>query len=219
MKGTNPITQGHRWQKRVKERLKKHEHEEGQWERLEDKKSEEINARRAAEESAAAAEAEIDPGAEAIFAAADAGTDLRDEEGLDAEELAAVRAVKAAKAAAQARLQRVQREGEKSNGASDAPAKKRVKVQRASTSANPFAALVRSRPKPLETADTAPAPTATPPPPAPEPTPAPTEARKYRAGQAADIAKKRAIGVVGVKGGSQKKLKKLLKKKRAAGLA
>ena len=45
MKGTNPITQGHRWQKRVKERLKKHEHEEGQWERLEDKKSEEINAR------------------------------------------------------------------------------------------------------------------------------------------------------------------------------
>ena len=162
MKGTNPITQGHRWQKRVKERLKKHEHEEGQWERLEDKKWEEINARRAAEESAAAAEAEIDPGAEAIFAAADAGTDLRDEEGLDAEELAAVRAVKAAKAAAQARLQRVQREGEKSNGASDAPAKKRVKVQRASTSANPFAALVRSRPKPLETADTAPAPTATP---------------------------------------------------------
>lgn len=218
MKGTNPITQGHRWQKRVKERLKKHEHEEGQWERLEDKKSEEINARRAAEESAAAAEAEIDPGAEAIFAAADAGTDLRDEEGLDAEELAAVRAVKAAKAAAQARLQRVQREGEKSNGASDAPAKKHVK-KRASTSANPFAALVRSRPKPLETDTTAPAPTATPPPPAPEPTPAPTEARKYRAGQAADIAKKRAIGVVGVKGGSQKKLKKLLKKKRAAGLA
>ena len=216
MKGTNPITQGHRWQKRVKERLKKHEHEEGQWERLEDKKSEEINARRAAEESAAAAEAEIDPGAEAIFAAADAGTDLRDEEGLDAEELAAVRAVKAAKAAAQARLQRVQREGEKSNASPDAP---RVKKQRASTSANPFAALVRSRPKPLETADTAPTPTATPPPPAPEPTPAPTEARKYRAGQAADIAKKRAIGVVGVKGGSQKKLKKLLKKKRAAGLA
>ena len=127
MKGTNPITQGHRWQKRVKERLKKHEHEEGQWERLEDKKSEEIRARHAAEESAAAAEAEIDPGAEAIFAAADAGTDLRDEEGLDAEELAAVRAVKAAKAAAQARLQRVQREGEKSNGAPDAPAKKRVK--------------------------------------------------------------------------------------------
>ena len=79
MKGTNPITQGHRWQKRVKERLKKHEHEEGQWERLEDKKSEEIRARHAAEESAAAAEAEIDPGAEAIFAAADAGTDLRDE--------------------------------------------------------------------------------------------------------------------------------------------
>ena len=128
MKGTNPITQGHRWQKRVKERLKKHEHEEGQWERLEDKKSEEIRARHAAEESAAAAEAEIDPGAEAIFAAADAGTDLRDEEGLDAEELAAVRAVKAAKAAAQARLQRVQREGEKSNGAPDAPAKKRVKA-------------------------------------------------------------------------------------------
>jgi hypothetical protein len=219
MKGTNPITQGHRWQKRVKERLKKHEHEEGQWERLEDKKSEEIRARHAAEESAAAAEAEIDPGAEAIFAAADAGTDLRDEEGLDAEELAAVRAVKAAKAAAQARLQRVQREGEKSNASPDAPEKKRVKKQRASTSANPFAALVRSRPKPLETADTAPAPTATPPPPAPEPTPAPTEARKYRAGQAADIAKKRAIGVVGVKGGSQKKLKKLLKKKRAAGLA
>ena len=217
MKGTNPITQGHRWQKRVKERLKKHEHEEGQWERLEDKKSEEIRARHAAEESAAAAEAEIDPGAEAIFAAADAGTDLRDEEGLDAEELAAVRAVKAAKSAAQARLQRVQREGEKSTGASDAP--KRVKKQRASTSANPFAALVRSRPKPLETDTTAPAPTATPPPPAPEPTPAPTEARKYRAGQAADIAKKRAIGVVGVKGGSQKKLKKLLKKKRAAGLA
>ena len=145
MKGTNPITQGHRWQKRVKERLKKHEHEEGQWERLEDKKSEEINARRAAEESAAAAEAEIDPGAEAIFAAADAGTDLRDEEGLDAEELAAVRAVKAAKAAAQARLQRVQREGEKSNASPDAPEKKRVK-KRASTSANPFAALVRSRP-------------------------------------------------------------------------
>ena len=121
MKGTNPITQGHRWQKRVKERLKKHEHEEGQWERLEDKKSEEIRARHAAEESAAAAEAEIDPGAEAIFAAADAGTDLRDEEGLDAEELAAVRAVKAAKAAAQARLQRVQREGEKSNGALGRP--------------------------------------------------------------------------------------------------
>ena len=35
----------------------------------------------------------------------------------------------------------------------------------------------------------------------------------------AEIAKKRAIGVAGVTGGSQKKLKKLLKKKRAAGLA
>ena len=67
-------------------------------------------------------------------------------------------------------------------------------------------------------ADIAPAPTATPPPPPAEPAPN-SEPRKYRAGLAAEIAKKRAIGVAGVTGGSQKKLKKLLKKKRAAGLA
>ena len=218
MKGTNPITQGHRWQKRVKQRLKKQQLEEGQWEQLEDKKWEEVRAQKQREETAAAAEADLDPGARAIFAAADAGTDLRDEEGLDAEELAAVRAVKAVKAAAQARLQRVQREGEQSEE-SDALPKKRKKSHRlpAPASANPFAALVRSRPDPRE-ADIAPAPTATPPPPPAEPAHNP-EPRKYRAGLAAEIAKKRAIGVAGVTGGSQKKLKKLLKKKRAAGLA
>ena len=84
MKGTNPITQGHRWQKRVKQRLKKQQLEEGQWEQLEDKKWEEVRAQKQREETAAAAEADLDPGARAIFAAADAGTDLRDEEGLDA---------------------------------------------------------------------------------------------------------------------------------------
>ena len=102
---------------------------------------------------------------------------------------------------------------------SDGLPKKRKKPHRlpAPASANPFAALVRSRPDPRE-ADIAPAPTATPPPPPAEPAPN-SEPRKYRAGLAAEIAKKRAIGVAGVTGGSQKKLKKLLKKKRAAGLA
>ena len=76
MKGTNPITQGHRWQKRVKQRLKKQQLEEGQWEQLEDKKWEEVRAQKQREETAAAAEADLDPGARAIFAAADAGTCL-----------------------------------------------------------------------------------------------------------------------------------------------
>ena len=218
MKGTNPITQGHRWQKRVKQRLKKQQLEEGQWEQLEDKEWEEVRAQKQREETAVAAEADLDLGARAIFAAADAGTDLRDEEGLDAEELAAVRAVKAAKAAAQARLQRVQREGEQSEESDALPRSARSHIDspprllptpsRHWFARDPARARQISRRRQPRR------------PRRPRPNPAPnSEPRKYRAGLAAEIAKKRAIGVAGVTGGSQKKLKSSLKKKRAAGLA
>ena len=53
MKGTNPETQGHRWAKRVKKRLKRQAIEEGQWEALEQRRWDALNAER--ERDAAAA--------------------------------------------------------------------------------------------------------------------------------------------------------------------
>ena len=153
MKGTNPETQGHRWAKRVKKRLKKEQREDGQWEDLEREKA------REAEEAAAAAAWEASASASASERAdLDGATDLRDEEGLDPAELAAVRAVKAAAAAAAERLARLEkdaeatREGEeKREGASNAKRAKRKEkdrkppTRRAPVSSNPFAALGRLR--------------------------------------------------------------------------
>jgi len=154
MKGTNPETQGHRWAKRVKKRLKKEQREDGQWEDLEREKA------RQAEEAAAAAAWEASASASASERAdLDGATDLRDEEGLDPAELAAVRAVKAAAAAAAERLARLEkdaeatREGEeKREGASNAKRAKRkekegkpLPTRRAPVSSNPFAALGRLR--------------------------------------------------------------------------
>ena len=51
MKGTNPETQGHRWAKRVKKRLKRERIEEGQWEELEQRKWDAFNAEREAKEA------------------------------------------------------------------------------------------------------------------------------------------------------------------------
>ncbi len=154
MKGTNPETQGHRWAKRVKKRLKKEQREDGQWEDLEREKA------REAEEAAAAAAWEASASASASERAdLDGATDLRDEEGLDPAELAAVRAVKAAAAAAAERLARLEkdaeatREGEeKRERESNAKRAKRKEkegkpppTRRAPVSSNPFAALGRLR--------------------------------------------------------------------------
>ena len=155
MKGTNPETQGHRWAKRVKKRLKKEQREDGQWEDLEREKA------REAEEAAAAAAWEASASASASERAdLDGATDLRDEEGLDPAELAAVRAVKAAAAAAAERLARLEkdaeatREGEeKRERESNAKQEKKRKekegkpppTRRAPVSSNPFAALGRLR--------------------------------------------------------------------------
>ena len=153
MKGTNPETQGHRWAKRVKKRLKKQQKEDGQWEDLEREKA------REAEEAAAAAAWEASASASASERAdLDGATDLRDEEGLDPAELAAVRAVKAAAAAAAERLARLEKEAEatregeeKREGASNAKRAKRKEkegkppTRRAAVSSNPFAALGRLR--------------------------------------------------------------------------
>lgn len=154
MKGTNPETQGHRWAKRVKKRLKKEQREDGQWEDLEREKA------REAEEAAAATAWEASASASASERAdLDGATDLRDEEGLDPAELAAVRAVKAAAAAAAERLARLEkdaeatREGEeKRERESNAKRAKRKEkegkpppTRRAPVSSNPFAALGRLR--------------------------------------------------------------------------
>jgi len=152
MKGTNPETQGHRWAKRVKKRLKKEQKEDGQWEDLERKRA------REAEEAAAAAAGEASESASASEDHLDGATDLRDEEGLDPAELAAVRAVKAAAAAAAERLARLQKDEEGDRrppeGASksdfDARPKKtnrengaRNRNLASPVSSNPFAALGR----------------------------------------------------------------------------
>ena len=147
MKGTNPETQGHRWAKRVKKRLKKEQREDGQWEALEREKA------RKAEEAAAAATEEASASESASgLDDLDGATDLRDEEGLDPAELAAVRAVKAAAAAASERLARLEkdadatREGdEKRERTSDAKPAAGESVRRAPVSSNPFAALGRLR--------------------------------------------------------------------------
>ena len=146
MKGTNPETQGHRWAKRVKKRLKKEQKEDGQWEDLERKRA------REAQEAAAAAAGEAS--ASASEDDLDGATDLRDEEGLDPVELAAVRAVKAAPAAAAERLARLQKDeegDERREGASisdfDARRKKTNRSPNGNlvspVSSNPFAALGR----------------------------------------------------------------------------
>ena len=149
MKGTNPETQGHRWAKRVKKRLKKEQKEDGQWEDLERKRA------REAEEAAAAAAGEASESASASEDDIDGATDLRDEEGLDPAELAAVRAVKAAAAAAAERLARLQKDEEGDRrppeGASksdfDARPKKTNRAPNRNlaspVSSNPFAALGR----------------------------------------------------------------------------
>jgi hypothetical protein len=152
MKGTNPETQGHRWAKRVKKRLKKEQKEDGQWEDLERKRA------REAEEAAAAAAGEASESASASEDHLDGATDLRDEEGLDPAELAAVRAVKAAAAAAAERLARLQKDEEGDQrppeGASKSDFDARPKKTNRETgarnsnlaspvSSNPFAALGR----------------------------------------------------------------------------
>ena len=149
MKGTNPETQGHRWAKRVKKRLKKEQREDGQWEDLEREKA------REAEEAAAAAAWEASASASASERAdLDGATDLRDEEGLDPAELAAVRAVKAAAAAAAERLARLEKDAEATREReSNAKQEKKRKekegkpppTRRAPVSSNPFAALGRLR--------------------------------------------------------------------------
>ena len=134
MKGTNPETQGHRWAKRVKKRLKKEQKEDGQWEDLERKRA------REAEEAAAAAAGEAS--ASASEDDLDGATDLRDEEGLDPAELAAERL---------ARLQKDEEGDERREGASksdfDARRKKTNRSPNGNlvspVSSNPFAALGR----------------------------------------------------------------------------
>ena len=155
MKGTNPETQGHRWAKRVKKRLKRERIEEGQWEELEQRKWDAFNAARDAKEAAEEGDSRHVPSdgsssdeepSEWNASAGDAGTSLRDEEGLDPEEAAAVRAVKAAAAAAAARLarlddddddeKRLNRRARRPDASSSA---RRAPAARASS--NPFAAL------------------------------------------------------------------------------
>jgi hypothetical protein len=244
MKGTNPETQGHRWAKRVKKRLKKEQREDGQWEDLEREKA------REAEEAAAAAAWEASASASASERAdLDGATDLRDEEGLDPAELAAERAVKAAAAAAAERLARLEkdaeatREGEeKREGASNAKRAKRKgkegkppPTRRAPVSSNPFAALGRLR-RSRDAAEDGGAAVVDP---GTErtgrgdvpgsitgaqttrvkkknPGASAIDARKRLAaeGAAAAVKHRRVLGIVGVSGSSAKKLKKQLKRAR-----
>jgi len=244
MKGTNPETQGHRWAKRVKKRLKKEQREDGQWEDLEREKA------REAEEAAAAAAWEASASASASERAdLDGATDLRDEEGLDPAELAAVRAVKAAAAAAAERLARLEkdaeatREGEeKRERESNAKRAKRKEkegkpppTRRAPVSSNPFAALGSLRRSRDAAGDGGAAVVD----PGTERTgrgdvpgsitddaqttrvkkgqeESAIDARKRLAaeGAAAAVKHRRVLGIVGVSGSSAKKLKKQLKRAR-----
>ena len=235
MKGTNPETQGHRWAKRVKKRLKKEQREDGQWEALEREKA------RKAEEAAAAATEEASASESASgLDDLDGATDLRDEEGLDPAELAAVRAVKAAAAAAAERLARLEkdadatREGdEKRERTSDAKPAAGESVRRAPVSSNPFAALGRSR-RPRHEATSGGGAAFRGPDGArtgragagggslakrfdrDRAGESATDARRRLAAEGAAAARdrKRALGVSGVPGSSAKRLKKLLKKQR-----
>ena len=248
MKGTNPETQGHRWAKRVKKRLKRERIEEGQWEELEQRKWDAFNAARDAKEAAEEGDSRHVPSdgsssdeepSEWNASAGDAGTSLRDEEGLDPEEVAAVRAVRAAAAAAAARLarldddeddeKRLNRRARRPDASSSA---RRAPAARASS--NPFAAL-GGPPRAARSADrqaavdlpdrqhpdfstAAPAAAATF---VPTTTVSEEEHRAHRAaeGLAAARAKKQTLGVVGRAGASAKKHKKALKRARRAAAA
>jgi len=238
MKGTNPETQGHRWAKRVKKRLKKEQREDGQWEDLEREKA------REAEEAAAAAAWEASASASASERAdLDGATDLRDEEGLDPAELAAVRAVKAAAAAAAERLARLEKDAEatRERESNAKRAKRKEKegkpppTRRAPVSSNPFAALGRLR-RSRDAAEDGGAAVVDP---GTERTgrgdvpgsitgsaqttrvkkgqeESAIDARKRLAaeGAAAAVKHRRVLGIVGVSGSSAKKLKKQLKRAR-----
>ena len=217
MKGTNPETQGHRWAKRVKKRQKREQIEEGQWADLERKKIEEDErARLEAEEDAAFPSREPSSEDDDDDAAA---TGLRDEEGLDAEELAAVRAVKVAAAAAAERLRRVSEESEETRARKKARAGERprstTKPARVGGGggANPFAALAcRPAPAPAKPRARENDPRARPPPPE---VPAPrAHLQKHRRGPEASVNKSRRLGVVGRTGLSAKAQKKALKRRR-----
>ena len=243
MKGTNPETQGHRWAKRVKKRLKRERIEEGQWEELEQRKWDAFNAARDAKEAAEEGDSRHVPPdgsssdeepSEWNASAGDAGTSLRDEEGLDPEEAAAVRAVKAAAAAAAARLARLddddddeKRLNRRARRPDASSAARRAPAARASS--NPYAALGgpprAARPADrrasvdlpdgqhpnLSTAATFVSTTAV----------SEEEHRAHRAaeGLAAARAKKQTLGVVGRAGASAKKHKKALKRARRAAAA
>lgn len=238
MKGTNPETQGHRWAKRVKKRLKKEQREDGQWEDLEREKA------REAEEAAAAAAWEASASASASERAdLDGATDLRDEEGLDPAELAAVRAVKAAAAAAAERLARLEKDAEatRERESNAKRAKRKEKegkpppTRRAPVSSNPFAALGRLR-RSRDAAENGGAAVVDP---GTERTgrgdvpgsitgartttrvkkgqkESAIDARKRLAaeGAAAAVKHRRVLGIAGVSGSSAKKLKKQLKRAR-----
>ena len=238
MKGTNPETQGHRWAKRVKKRLKKEQREDGQWEDLEREKA------REAEEAAAAAAWEASASASASERAdLDGATDLRDEEGLDPAELAAVRAVKAAAAAAAERLARLEKDAEatRERESNAKRAKRKEKegkpppTRRAPVSSNPFAALGSLRRSRDAAGDGGAAVVD----PGTERTgrgdvpgsitgartttrvkkgqkESAIDARKRLAaeGAAAAVKHRRVLGIVGVSGSSAKKLKKQLKRAR-----
>ena len=143
MKGTNPETQGHRWAKRVKKRLKNQQKEDGQWEDLERKKEREAEE---AEKGATAAgdEFELESDSEAEY-----GTELRSDQDVEHEaELAALRAVKEAAAAAEERLARIDKEtkdGETKSSSKSAKQNTKHSVVKNKTkqqvSSNPFAAL------------------------------------------------------------------------------
>ena len=143
MKGTNPETQGHRWAKRVKKRLKIQQKEDGQWEDWGRKKEREAEE---AEKGATAAgdEFELESDSEAEY-----GTELRSEQDVEDEaELAALRAVKEAAAAAEERLARIDKEtkdGETKSSSKSAKQNTKHSVVKNKTkqqvSSNPFAAL------------------------------------------------------------------------------
>jgi hypothetical protein len=225
MKGTNPETQGHRWAKRVKKRQKREQIEEGQWADLERKKIEEDErARLEAEEDAAFPSCEPSPSEKEEEEDDDddddgAATGLRDEEGLDAEELAAVRAVKVAAAAAAERLRRVSEESEETRARKKARAGERPRSTTKPAwvggggGANPFAALAfRPAPAPAKPRARENDPRARPPPPE---VPAPrAHLQKHRRGPEASVNKSRRLGVVGRTGLSAKAQKKALKRRR-----
>jgi hypothetical protein len=234
MKGTNPETQGHRWAKRVKKRLKKIQKEDGQWGDLKRKKE-----REAEEASSAAAGHLQDPTASLAFQEDDLrdATDLRDEKNVeDPAELAAVRAVKAAAAVAAERLARLEREAETKEGVPTTEKKRELQKSHANptqdhssvASTNPFAALGalrRARSKHAVVGDARAfvahperAHSAASPPHRAKPPPPPGEsardARNRLAAEGAEkaIHRKRVLGVRGVPGSSAKKLKRRLKR-------